>query len=588
MDRDARLAWLLRGGLVAALALLVYGAAGGPGWTSASGDALLAAHLERPASAPLYGLVGGAVVHLLPVGEPGFRLAVANAALGVLVLLGVMRVARVLLPRDPIAGAAAAILLGLAPPFRDAAGLAGPAMLGACGAVWAVALAIEAAREPAPRRAVGALACAGIALGAAPWLGALLAASIAAGLARARPAYRGVLAAGLGVLGALVAAMWLGAAGRLPAAAPDLPAVVAATGRGAAGVVVGAGLAGAAFAALTGLPAAGWLAAALAVAAGHAIAFDHDPVALLALLAAGAALVPGALVRVVASSSAAAGARRHLAALAAGAPLVGVALLAGPAVSVDDPGDAPARLANDLVGELPPGPGLVVATRDPSWMAIRYAQAIAGARPDLALAPLGRVADTDAIEALRRGYLAASDAPAFGRLDPRRALPRGRGFQLLAEPPHTGAPVPPPARYASAIGARMSIALALARARYERAHARLDAAARAAGLVDRFRAADLALLSVAAPTRARPALFDFVPPLDGDPGERWLLDLFGDDLAWLAGLPQPEVDRPAERALHALWRRVWRGELRPGDPAIAELGPPAVLATWLMLGELAR
>ncbi|HSK00336.1 MAG TPA: hypothetical protein VK932_03805, partial [Kofleriaceae bacterium] len=371
------------------------------------------------------------------------------------------------------------------------------------------------------------------------------------------------------------------AAGRLPDLDPSLAAVVAATGRGAAGIVVGAGLLGAAFAALTGLPSAGWLAAAIALAAGHAIAVDGDPAVLLALLAVGAALVPGAIVRVAVASSASR--RRHAVALVAGVPLLGAALAAGPARSIDDPGDSPARLAGDLLGELPPGPGVFVATRPTSAVAIRYAQAIAGARPDLSLAP---PSDNVVFGVLRRGGIAGADTLAFGRLDPRFAQPRGRGFQLLAEPPAGPAPVPPPARYRTPIGERESIALALARARHEASYLRLDRAARAAGLLDRFRAADLALLSIVTPTRARPALFGFIPPLGGPPGERWGLDLLGDDLAWVAGLPQPDASWPPERALHALWRKLWRGELAPADPAIAALGVPAVLATAVMLGEL--
>ncbi len=592
-------AWLPRYVLVAAIAVLVHGAAGGPGWTRASADAVLASGLERPASAPLYGIVAGAAAYLLPAGEPGFRLAVANAVLGALVLLGVMRAARALLPKDPVAGAVAALLLALTPPFRDAAGFAGPSMLAACGAVWAFALAAAAARESTPRAAAGALACAGVTIGAAPWLGALLALLIVAWLSRAREAYRNVLAAGAGVLGALLVVMWAGAIGRLPGADPSLSGVVAATGRGAAGIVVGAGLLGAAFAALTRLASAGWLAAAIALAAGHAIAVDREPAALLALLAAGAALVPGAIVRVAAASSAST--RRHAVAVVAGVPLLGAAIAAGPARSVDDPGDSPARLAGDLLGELPPGPGIFAPTRATGAIAIRYAQAIAGARPDLQLAP---ATDDAVVEVLRRGGIAGSDTPAFGRLDPRRARPRGRGFQLLAEPPATGAPVPAPARYRTPIGEAEAIALALARARYEAGYVRFDLAARAAGLVEhatggaagevaregigRFRAADLALLSVTAPTPARPALFGFIPPLGGPPGERWVLELLGDDLAWVAGLPQPDATWPAERVLHALWRKVWRGELDPHDPSIAALGWPAVFATHEMLAVLRR
>ncbi len=582
-----RAAWLSRCVLAAALAGLVHGAAGGPGWTPAPPHAVLAAGLERPASAPLYGILAGAVTYLLPAGEPGFRLAVANAVLGALVLLGVMRAARALLPKDPIAGALAALLLLLAPPFRDAAGSAGPSMLAACGAVWAIALAAAAARERTPRRAVEALACAGVTIGAAPWMGALLALLIVAWLARARGADRHLLAAGLGALGALLVVAWVDAVGRLPGADPSLSAVVAASGRGAAGIVVGAGLLGAAFAALTRLTSAGWLAAAIALAAGHAIAIDHDPAALLALLAVGAALVPGAIVRVAAASSASR--HRHAVALVAGVPLLGAALAAGPASSAEDPGDAPARLAGDLLGELPPGPGVFVATRPASAAAIRYAQAIAGARPDLSLAP---PSDDVVFGVLQRSGIVGADTLAFGRLDPRFAQPRGRGFQLLAGPPAGRAAVPPPARYRTPIGARESIALALARARHEASYLRLDLAARAAGLLDRFRAADLALLSIAAPTRARPALFGFIPPLApyspyGDPrGERWVLDLFGDDLAWVAGLPQPDASWPPERALHALWRKVWRGELAPNDPAIIALGVQPAIATLVMLAEL--
>ncbi|HWO26612.1 MAG TPA: hypothetical protein VNO30_48115 [Kofleriaceae bacterium] len=580
-DRAAWLPWCVFG---VALVVLVGGAAGGPGWTAESADAVLAAGLERRGSAPLYGIVAGAVAYLLPVGEPGFRLAAASAAFGALALVGVMRAARALLPKEPVAGAVAAVLLLLAPPFRDAAGRAGPAMLAACGAVWAIAVAAGAAREPSPRRAAGALLCAGVTIGAAPWLGALLAIGIVLGLGRARADYRDVLAACAGGLGLLLVVLWAGARGPLPAADPDLAAVVAASGRGAAGVVVGAGLLGAAFAAATRLPRAGWLAAAIAVAIGHAIAFDHEPAALLALFAVGAAIVPGAVVR--AAAAAAASGRRHAMALVAGVPLVLAALAAGAAPIAEDPGDSPARLATDLLGELPPGPGVFVATRPAPEVAIRYAQRIAGARPDLQLAP---PTDKVVVEALRRGGIAGADAPSLGRLDPRRALPRGRGFQLLAEPPAAGAPVPPPARYRTPIGERESIALALGRARYEGSYARLDLAARAAGLLDRFRAADLAILSIAAPTRARPALFGFIPPLgDAPPGDRALLDLFGDDLAWVAGLSQPDASGPPERVLHALWRKIWRGELSPADPAIVALGVPAVLATYVMLAELSE
>lgn len=578
----AALPWVVFG---AALAVFAFTASGGPGWSGAAADALFAAALERPASAPLYGIAASAAEYLLPVGEPGFRLAALNAVLGAVALLGVMRAARALLPRDPMAGVVAAVLLALAPPFRDAVAAPGPAVLAACGAVWAVAFALAAARPGAgASQPLRALACVGVTLGAAPWLGALLLFVIGAWLARSRES-RAALVAGAAGLGALAVVLWIGAVGALPGAAPDAAAVVLATGRGAAGVLVGAGLLGAAFAAATRLPAAGWLAAAIALAAGHSVIVSHEAVVPLALLAVGAAVVPAAVSRAAAVAGAAgATLRRHAVALAAGVPLVGVALGAGTARSAEDAGDEPARLATELIGDVPPGPGVFAATRAPAELAIGYAQLIAGARPDLQLAP---PLDAVAVDAMRRGLVAGADTPAFGRLDPRLSLPRGRGFQLFnGPPPAASPPLPPPGRYRTEAGVREEAALSLARARYEGSHLRLDLAARAAGLLDRFRAADLALLSVAAPTRARPALFGFVPPLGGPPGGRWRLELFGDDLAWVAGLPQPEASWPPERALHALWRKLWRGEIAVTDPAIGALGLPAVLATLEMLEAL--
>jgi hypothetical protein len=283
------------------------------------------------------------------------------------------------------------------------------------------------------------------------------------------------------------------------------------------------------------------------------------------------------------------GARRHAAALAGGAPLVLVAIATGAAVRAPDPGAGPARLATDLAGELPAGPGVVATTRAATSAALRYAQRVAGARPDL------QPIDADhglVIEALRRGWLAGADTPAFGALDVRRARPRGRGFQLLADPVTAAAPVPAPATYPTPAGAREATLLALARARYEASLGRLDAAARAAGLAARLGAADLALLAVAAPTPTRPALFGFVPPLGSEHGGPWLLDLLGDDLAWVAGIEERAASAPdpmpPERALHARWRRLWRGEVGLGDPELAALGLRAVLATALMRAELGQ
>lgn len=560
--------------LALALIVLITTAAGGPTWTDASSVAILATHLEHTAAAPLYDLVAGAAAYL-PVGEPGFRLGVLGAVLGAFVVLGVLRAARALLPKDPLAGLAGAALLLLAPPFRDAAGFANPAMLAALGAVWSVAFAIEASRAPgtSARAAVAALACTAIAIGAAPWLGAPLLVAVGVYLARAGVS-RTLLAGGVGAIGALAIVLWIGAVGRMPDPRADLAAFVAASGRGAAAVLVGVGLLGIAFAAATTLRHARWLAIVIAIAAAHAVFVDHGATVLLVLLATAAAVVPAAVVRVLPQ-------RRHVVAGVATLPLVGAALLAGPALALDDPGDAPARLAADLTDDLPPGPGVFVATRATTFAALQYAQLVAGARPDLAIVPPIAPTRADVIvkNALVTDRLAASDVFAFGRLDPRRGYPRGRGFQLLAAEPAALSPIRRPAVYRSALGRHEAVFLALSLARYEAGYGRLDAAAHAAGLATtRFNAGDLALLATAQPVH--PPLFSALPTFDTPVGP-WLLDVFGDDLAWVAGLdvPAPAADAPPARRLHALWRELVTGKIRADDPRIAALGPVAVEAT---------
>jgi hypothetical protein len=570
MERKA--AHLELGVFAVAMVVLVVGAGGGPGWDLASGHAVLAAQLARTSSAPLYGLLADAFAQL-PFGEPGFRLGILGAVLGALTLAGVIAAARGVLPKDPYAGAIGVVLLVLAPPFRDAAGFATPTLLAACGAVWAFAGAAAHAREPSTRRiAIALVGVAGV-IGSAPWLGLALGIAIVGWLARGK-ARRDHLAIGCGAIGLAMIAWSLGALGGLPDLDPSLTAMVGATGRGAAAIVIGTGLLGAAFGAATGLGPARWLALVIAILAAHAITVDHAAEPLLALLAVGCAIVPSAVGKLMPE-------RGVLVVVGAAAPLVIAALVTGPAFGVDDPDDAPARLATDVIGDAPSGPGLVVATSGTTWSAINYAQAVAGVRPDLALVPpvAPTVADVLVADALRAKQLAVADVAAFGRLDLALAIPRGRGFELVAAPPgHAYAP-PAPASYPSAIGERQAVALAIARARYEAINGRLDAAARAAGLTERFGAAGLAMLATTAPTRERPALYGFLPRLaDPDTGT-WPLDLFGDDLAWVAGIEQPLVTAPPSRRLHGLWRELLSGQRTADDPEIAALGPAAVAAT---------
>ena len=553
-----------------ALVAFVATATGGPGWDAASAHAVLAAHLERTAAAPLYGVLAAGAAHL-PAGEVGFRVALLSALLGAVTLAGVVAAARAALPKDPIAGVIAAVLLVIAPPFREATAAASPSLLAAAGAVWALAGVIG---KRLPIALLGATAV----IGSAPWLGAAITIAAFAYLARTG-ARRDHLALGAGAIGLALVVLWLGALGSLPELDPSLTAMVGATGRGAAAIVVGAGLLGAAFGAATGLAPARLVCAAIALALVHAIVVDPSAAPLLALLAVGCAVIPSAVARVAGLE------RRTLVAAVAGVPLIGAAFATGAQIGVDDPGDAPARLATDVIGTLPPGPGVIVATSATVQVAIAYAQGVAGARPDLALVrPLPPiVADGVIADALRAKQLAVSDAPAVGRLDPARALPRGRGFELrldLVEPHETP---PPPATYASATGERAAVALALARARYEAGHGRLDAAARAAGLTSRFGAAELAMLATTAPSRERPALFGFLPRLAEPASPRWRLDLFGDDLAWVAGIDQPLVEDPPARKLHGLWREVLAGTRPASDPAIDALGPDARAATQALV-----
>jgi hypothetical protein len=421
--------WIDRAVFAVTLVVLIFGAAGGA-WGVASDQAVLATQLDRSGAAPLYGLIAN-VAAWLPVGEPWFRLAIVNAVLGAALLVGIARAARTLLPKDPIAGVIAALALALAPPFRDAAAFAGPSMLAACGVVWTIVAALEHAREANRRRAFAALGGVLVVIGSAPWLGVLFGAFVVAWLWKAVD--RDAVVIGGAIIGATTVLWWIGAEGSLPGLAPDASALIGGAGRGAAVIIVGAGLLGAAFAAATGLPHARWVVGAIAIVGVHAVLVDRDPVSLLAVLAIGIAVIPSGIVRAVPSGAE----RRHVIAAIAGVPLVGAALLVGPAFGVDDPGSTPARVASDLLMPLPGGPGVVIATRAPTWSAVVYAQAVAGSRPDLGILPPlePTAADLAVRNSLRAGRMVGCDVPAFGRLDLRNAYPRGRSYQLLPTPP---------------------------------------------------------------------------------------------------------------------------------------------------------
>jgi hypothetical protein len=555
---------VVRIGLFAlALVVLVLDANGGPGWLETSGHAVVAARGEHLAAAPLFDLLSQ-VALLLPAGEAGFRLGVLAAVIGACTLAGVVAAASALIPKHPVASAAGVALLLITPAFREASAVPTPSLLAACGAAWSLAYALK-------KDAVRAIAACVLVVGSAPWLGAAWTIAIAIWLRRDKPVVP------LGALGFAVIAWWLTASGTLPGATGSLTAMLDATGRGPAAIIVGAGLLAVGFGAATRLPNAALIGVFVLIAALHDIVIGGSAPLLLVVLAIAIAIIPAAIARATGMT------RTNLVAVGAAVPLLAVAAATGAVIRVDKPGAAPAQLARDLIRAMPPGPGVFVANRAPTWLALDYAQTIAGERPDLSLVPPLPADQADAIVAqtLRGERIAASDSAAFGRLDLERAIPRGRGFQLVGDKPARPSPVLPPAKYASTTGEQQAALLAVERARLEAASGRLDLAARAVGLAGtRFNAADLAVLAATTVVRERPALFGLLP-LEATPPGPWLYDLFGDDLAWVAGLPDAPLpaEAPMPRKLHAKWRAILSGKGTPDDPDIAALGERAVTAT---------
>ena len=146
-ERGAReLAWLEMVVFAVATVALVLDTGGGPGWGGSSIHTVLGSRLEHVATAPLYDVLAS-VASLLPAGEPGFRLGVLGALLGAATLTGVVAAVRALVPREPAVGLVAALLVAIAPPFRDAAAFASPTILAACGTAWALALSLRFARD---------------------------------------------------------------------------------------------------------------------------------------------------------------------------------------------------------------------------------------------------------------------------------------------------------------------------------------------------------------------------------------------------------------------------------------------------------
>ena len=70
-------------------------------------------------------------------------------------------------------------------------------------------------------------------------------------------------------------------------------------------------------------------------------------------------------------------------------------------------------------------------------------------------------------------------------------------------------------------------------------------------------------------------------PRGAAPRRPGVCDTFGDDRAWVANPPQaePPLGVAMPRRLHALWRKIFIGQIKPDDAQIAALGSAAVAAT---------
>lgn len=545
-------------------------------------------------------VVLGALAGLIPVGDFAFRLALVGALALAAAAAGVVALARALVPTAAAAGVIAAALLAISPAAAATSGAGlGAGAVAAALAVWVLVLVVRQRRQDQGEwnaaNACAASAMVGALATVAPLVALVVAVPVvmmwwcvplrrrALGLVPAGVAF-GLIVIPVLARGEPVGAWVLVGGGEAAGAR-----IVALAGDGTGVVLMFAGLVGLGLGAATGLRGAGML-LGVAMLAGAAVALASPAsftLVPLAFVAAGVGPLAAAIARLGPSE------HRPLIATIAAVPVAAIAAVA-PVRAADGPADAEdatTRVAADLLGPVRGGPGVFVATEPAIHDALVAEQALAGLRRDLVVVP--NLSGRGLAVELQAKRAVAADRASFGALDPRRSLPAGRAFELLATEPADDAPAtPPPAVYPGRTGRALAAFLATERARREAARGHLDRAARAAGLAgSRFGAADLALLAATTPSKLRPALFGFIPPLSaGALPPPWLPELFGDDLAWVAGLGDAPLaaDAPPERRLHALWRDVLAGRRAPDDAAIIALGLAAGRATARMLADLDR
>ncbi|HUQ04104.1 MAG TPA: hypothetical protein VM261_16510 [Kofleriaceae bacterium] len=537
-------------------------APGAAGWLD--GDGAVAVAAMQPGDG--HGAIGvllGAIASIVPIGELAFRIALLGAVALAFAAAGVVALARALVPTAAGAGVIGAALLATSPAAAATAAGGEGAVIAAL-VLWGLAALVNARRDEDACRALHDLPWRRIAIGA----GAVLALLVAPFVLRDDAPSLGALLGGGDAAGA-----------RLVHAIAD----------GTGTVLVFAGLVGLGLGALTGLRGAAIVLGA-AVASAVVVALAAPPawsLVPLALVATGIAPLAGAIARIGPADQ-----RATIATIAA-IPIAAIAAIAPRrAPAPDDAADGVARAAADVMGAVGAGPGVFVSTEPALRTALVHERVVAGLRPDLVL----DLPDERRVAlAFRSQRVVGADRASFGTLDPRRTRVAGRGFELVVdEPPdESAAPLPPPpAAYPGHVGRAVAALLATERARREAARGHLDRAAHAAGLAGtRFGAGDLALIAAARPSPQRPALYGFVPSLsDASLPSASLPELFGDDLAWVAGLPLAPLPANAapERRLHALWREMLAGQRAPDDRAILALGISAGRATARLLADLER
>jgi hypothetical protein len=564
----------------------------GVDWLDAGelGAAAYGLGVSHPPGQPLHALLGK-LATLLPLGEVAFRVSVLSALAGAICVWGTFALARVLLPKATWPAWVAALLVAASPlTLGQAARLEVYAPLAAL-TTWGALFAVRWLRGPrAPGDALAAAFAFALAAGLQPLSAIAVAAPLALLLAVRAPLSLSARALATGALGLAVylylplrwlaeptsVVLWSDRRGffsfvagtayqqnfDLAGLLERLPGHLMLLGEGPGLALLVLGGAGLLFGALTGLRGAAPLLLTLplvaATAAVQRVFHPANPdihgylLPVVPLLGAGAAAFLDATARALGAIGAAPG----LLPLP-GLTLVGFLVFAGPRVHVGDLGargrDDARVFAAETAFRMPPGPALYLTTSDHALFPALYEQAVAGERPDVAVAGDLLLASSWHLASLARtspelAYAPDPDrtvaaAPLAGGELPRArfpATPLGWGFLYAPVP---GAPSPPP-RFEGELGRRIAA----------------------------FVAIDRRALWHELPKRA--PIFVFEP---------WEWELVLRDLLYEAGLPRPPLAPDARFELRLLeaWHLALDGDLS----GVSSLDPEARAATVQMLAR---